>query len=267
MEGRTWERLGGFLGMGVALGLLLGGCAGLSGLSTQIEQGFKAQRAYGQGLDHYNAHDYAGAIPLFQQALALQPTLDEAEAHLAWSFYHLGRYREATIHFRQALRRQPRWEGLYDGLGWSRYRVGRYHIAIEAFQQALELDPHYRDAGIGFAFSLFELRRYAEALPHLERLVREGEATINQKKAAPDEEEVRSRLAWTYFYLKRYEAAAQEFRKGIAAEPGWYGLHSGLGWSYLRMGQGKLARQSFEKALKLKANFPDAREGLRLARP
>jgi tetratricopeptide (TPR) repeat protein len=64
---------------------------------------------------------------------------------LAWSYYHVGNYPQATRHFRQALVRQPRWEGLHTGLGWSRYRVGRYHLAIEAFHSTptrLPTPPH-----------------------------------------------------------------------------------------------------------------------------
>lgn len=33
-----------------------------------------------------------------------------------------------------------------------------------------------------------------------------------------------------------------QFVKGVAARPGWYGLHNGLGWAYLRLGDRVKAR-------------------------
>ncbi len=250
----------------LALALLLSGCSGtISRLSEQFEQGRKAQGSYHDGLERYQAKDYARAIPQFQRALAFQPDFDDAEAHLAWSYYYLGKYPEATRHFRQVISRQPRWEGLHNGLGWSRYRVGRYHLAMEAFQQALDIDPRYRDAAVGLAYSLFELGRYAEALPRLERLTREGEGHALQSPTQ-DVEEVRSRLAWTLYYVGQYGRAREEFTKGIAARPSWYGLHNGLGWTSLKLGDRGKAQASFQRALMLKSDFADAREGLVQAR-
>jgi len=256
---RNWMRHTTVL-LTLQLALLLAGCSGT------LAQGFQAQRAYDKGLDRYDAKDYAGAIPHFQRALELYPAHDDAEAYLAWSYYHVRNYAEATRHFRQAIARQPNWEGLHDGLGWSRYQAGRYHLALEAFRQALALDPRYRDAAVGFAYSLFELGRYAEALPHLERLTREGEPNMLQSAAA-DLEQARSRYAWTLFYLGEHEKAREQFTKGLAARPDWPGLHNGLGWTYLRLGDRARARASFQRALQLQPGLFDAREGLAQAGP
>jgi tetratricopeptide (TPR) repeat protein len=239
---------------GLAVALLLAGCASL-------QQQHQAQVAFDDGVQRYDARDYASALPSFQRVLTLRPTFDEAEAYLAWSDYYLAKYPEAALHFRQVITRQPRWEGLYGGLGWTRYREGRYHIALQAFQQALDLAPTYRDAAIGSAFSLFELGRYREAALRLEQLIREGGATTF-RKPAPDLEEVRNRYAWSLFYLGEYEKARAEFARGIAVHPEWYGLYNGMGWSQLRLGDRARARASFQHALQLQPNYADAMEGL-----
>jgi Tfp pilus assembly protein PilF len=260
------RQLGRPVALGVAVVLFLAGCSGLrSQASQQWTQARRAQSSYEDGLARYEATDYRGAIPRFERALANDPAFDEAEASLAWSYYHVGDYPQATRHFRQALARQPRWAGLHAGLGWSRYRVGRYHLALEAFQAALALDPRYRDAAVGRAYSLFELGRYAEALPDLERLTREGEGSAFQR-ATPDGEEVRSRFAWALYYGGHYGRARDEFTKGLAARPTWYGLHNGLGWTHLKLGERAKAQASFQRALELKADFADARKGLAQAR-
>jgi Flp pilus assembly protein TadD len=249
------------------IGLLLAGCSGsLAQVGAKLKQDFEAQRSYEDGLAKFRAADYRGAIPLFKAAVELDPELDDAAADLAWSYYHTGNYTEATRYFRQTILRQPKWEGLHDGLGWSRYRVKRYHLALESFREALALDPKYRDAAVGYAYSLFELGRYAEALPHLERLTREGEATAF-RPASSDVEEVRSKFAWTLFYLADYRRARAEFTKGIAARPDWAGLYNGLGWTDLRLGDRVQARANFERALRLQPRFEDAREGLAMVKP
>jgi tetratricopeptide (TPR) repeat protein len=249
----------------VPLSLLFAGCSGsLAQVTANVEKSHQAQRSYETGLARYKAADYQAAIPHLRRALELDSTFDDAEAHLAWSYYHEGNYVEATRHFRQALARQPKWEGLHNGLGWSRYRMQRYHLALEAFRQVLAFDPKYRDAAVGYAYTLFELGRYAEALPHLEQLTREGEGSALRSSLA-DVERVRSRYAWTLFYLGDYPRARAEFLKGVAARPDWAGLHNGLGWTYLRLQDRARAGDSFRRALQLQPGFPDAQEGLALA--
>lgn len=248
-----------------AIAFLANGCSA-GQVGEKLSNAFQAQQAYTQGSKQYQGKDYAGAIPRLESALSLDPDFDEAEALLAWSYYHLGKYPQATLHFLKVIARKPDWEGLHNGLGWSRYQVGRYHLALESFRQALALDRGYRDAGVGYAYALFELGRYAEALPHLERLTGEGEKG-GLRKAVPDLEEVRSHYAWTLFYLGDYAKARAQFAKGAAAQPEWSGLHNGLGWSLLRLGDKVGARRSFQRAIELKPDLIDAREGLTQLRP
>jgi len=261
----TRERHIGLL-LSLTLVFLITGCSAAAQVGTKLGDGFRAQQAYAEGLERYQAKNYTDAISHFERALSLQPDFDDAEGLLAWSYYRTGKYPEATRHFRQAITRQPKWEGLYDGLGWSRFQVGRYHLALEAFRQALALDRSYRDAGVGYAYTLFELGRYAEALPHLERLTHEGEANA-LRSAALDEENVRSRYAWTLFYLGDYAKAREQFTRGIAARPEWSGLYNGLGWTFLRLGDRVQARLAFQRAIELKPDLGDAKDGLAQLRP
>lgn len=269
LQGRSFRRWIGYgvVLLAVGLGAISAGDASAQTLSaTKSQRNPQAVRSYQDGMDRYKAKDYRGALPLFQRAVELEPTYDDAEAYLAWSYYHLGESMEATRHFRQALLRQPKWEGLYDGLGWSRYQVKRYHLALDAFQQALAMDPRFRDAAVGFAFSLFELGRYAEALPHLERLTREGEGS-GPSGTAGDVEQVRSRYAWALFYLGDFTKAQEQFTRAITARPDWAGLYNGLGWTQLRLGESAKAQKSFRRALQLQPDLADAKDGLRLSGP
>lgn len=82
-----------------------------------------------------------------------------------------------------------------------------------------------------------------------------------------DVEDVRSRYAWTLFYLGDNVKARQQFTKGIAARPEWSGLYNGLGWTLLRLGENVQARRSFERAVQLNPDLADAKEGLAQLQP
>lgn len=257
-----WGRTASALVLAATLAVLLTGCAETrSGIATSFREGRIAQQNYEAGKAKYRAQDYAAAAPLFQRTLSLDPQYDDAEIYLGWSYYHLGRYPDATHHFRQVTVRQPRWESAWNGLGWSQHRGRQYQSALVAFQEAVALDPGYRDAAVGLAYSLFDLGRYREALPHLHRLTREG-AYLYFPNPDSDVEEVRSRYAWCLYYTGGYRQARDEFAKGIQARPKREGLHNGLGWTYLKMGDRARARESFQRALRLDPGYADARAGL-----
>jgi tetratricopeptide (TPR) repeat protein len=249
----------------LALWLLCVPSAGpAQGLLGDLQRGMKSQALSRQARTLYDAGDYTSARTRLLEAVALEPTHDEARALLGWAHYHLGEYRAAAIAFKAALRRQPSWDGLYDGLGWSRLRLGRYHLAIEAFQSALDLSPDHGDALIGLGTALFELERYEAAVQPLERALR-GMATISGREAR-DAPGARARLAWSLYYVGRLPEAIDAFQGALRATPNGAGLHNGLGWCLLRLGDRRQARAAFERALALQPGYEDALEGLRQAR-
>jgi tetratricopeptide (TPR) repeat protein len=109
----------------------------------------------------------------------------------------------------------------------------------------------------------FELGRYATSLSHFRAALARLESGV--VKGRPVGAGVRAQVAWSLYYLGRYDEAVEVFEKTIATQPDWYGLYNGAGWSYLRLGRKAEARDAFERALALKPGYDDAREGLRLA--
>ena len=196
------------------------------------------------------------------EAVSLDPTHDDAMALLGWCQYFLGDYRAAGITFKAALRRQPTWDGLYDGLGWSRLRLKRYHLAAEAFLEALDRNPDHTDALIGLGSAHFELGRYDAALAPLQKALRRTTLFRDAQQELP---EARAKLAWSFYYLERYEEALDTFGEALRAAPDGHGLHNGRGWTLLRLGRKTEARAAFHRALALQPNYEDAREGLRQA--
>ena len=247
--------------LGLALALSAGSVEGQGPLDG-LRRGMQSQAAFTKGQALYDRHDYRGARDQFVMAVTLDPAHDEAMALLGWCQFFLGEYRAAGITFKAALRRQPSWSGLHDGLGWSRLRLKRYHLATEAFQDALDLDPDYSDALIGLGSAQFELGRYEEALGPLEKGLRR---TTLFRAAGQELPEARARLAWTLYYLGRYDAALAAFGEALRAAPDGHGLYNGMGWTYLRLGRKMEAQAAFRRALALQPDYEDAREGLRQA--
>jgi len=223
----------------------------------------RAQAVYVRAKASHEARDWEGARERLVEALALDPTHDEARALLGWTEYALGEYRAAIITFKTAIQRQPTWPGLYAGLGWSRLGLKRYHLAIEAFRGALDRDADYVDAMRGLGTAQFELGRYEEALPPLETALRRLEPLLGAEP--PEVAGIRAKVAWTLYYLGRYRDALALFEKGTRATPDWYGLYNGVGWCQLKLGQKAEARAAFRRALSLKPDYQDALEGLRQA--
>ena len=83
--------------------------------------------------------------------------------------------------------------------------------------------------------------------------------------AGPEVPDARAKLAWSLYYLGRYDAALAAFGEALRAAPDGYGLHNGLGWTYLRLGRKAEAQAAFRRALALRPDYEDAREGLRQA--
>jgi tetratricopeptide (TPR) repeat protein len=76
---------------------------------------------------------------------------------------------------------------------------------------------------------------------------------------------VRAKIAWSLYYLGRYEETRVAFEQALREAPDWHGLHSGIGWTQLHLGRKAQARAAFEQALKLRPDYADAQERLRRA--
>ena len=102
---------------------------------------------------------------------------------------------EATAKLREAKDRLSESNYL---VGYFYYRQRWYPGAVDRFEAVLKDDPEYtgRDAVYYFlAESLVKLQREAEALPYLERLVREFERSEHLQQAQKRINELKAALA------------------------------------------------------------------------
>lgn len=161
-----------------------------------------AEALFFQGVQHLTAGAKDAAETCFRQALALAPSLAEAQGNLALLLDQSGRCEEAEQHYRQALACNPGLGQVHLNLGgllvqqkrfaeaeqnyrmalrlmpdspaaWSNLGVLQACRKQEAeaecsYQQAIALDPSYRRARFNFAYLLLRQGRFEEGWEHLE---------------------------------------------------------------------------------------------------
>src|SRR5437762_1127443 len=175
------------------------------------------------------AHDYASrmdlfhkssakAVPLFEQAIKLDPTFALAFAGLSMAeswLYHSSdpvpaRREKARLHADEALRLQPDLPEGHLALGFSYYYGDRdYDRALTEFEIARRGLPN--DAQAYLAIGAIQRRQGKWA-----------ESTANLEKAAaldPRNTEILSNLVFSYTALRNFEAADRTIDRVIAAEP------------------------------------------------
>jgi len=85
--------------------------------------------------------EYDRAVEEFQQAIAIDPTNDDAIRELAESFQQQGKPQDAEAAYERAIRLRPQSWLAYDRLGIFYNSQGRYNDAANAFRQVMQLAP------------------------------------------------------------------------------------------------------------------------------
>ena len=93
--------------------------------------------------------EYARALALYDEALAIDPNHVHALRGRARALLELGRFKEALAAFDDAIARAPEVGAPYANRGILHDRMGNYRVAIADYEKALELDaelaegPHW----------------------------------------------------------------------------------------------------------------------------
>jgi tetratricopeptide (TPR) repeat protein len=115
--------------------------------------------------------DAPAAIPLWQQALALNPDDDRAQTSLAAALASTGRPAEAIPHFEKAVAANPDYDDAVSGLGAALMATGRLADSIPQYQRALRINPENIEALANLGAALAQTGRLNEAIVQLERAV------------------------------------------------------------------------------------------------
>ena len=87
--------------------------------------------------------DLLGAVDLFQQAIAADPTMALAHYNLGTAHRARGYLDEAIAAYRQAIALQPHYAEAHQNLGVALFKLGQLPEALQSFNQAIQLYATY----------------------------------------------------------------------------------------------------------------------------
>ena len=241
----------------------------------QVELSFRA------GQESMKQGQFARAAEEFKKALALDPSLIEAEANLGLAYHSLSEYDLAVRHLTKALRERPNLLGPTVIVGMDYLKLGSPQKAIPFLQSALKLDPSNREARQALASAYVGQESFRNAAEEFRQIaVLDSDKAEAWFKLGHEYLDLGARLAyrgahqyresaWGHRFLgdllfqrDRWDDAAQEYRKALGAEPRQSGLHTALGQTYLHAGKLQEAETEFRLELELDSQNEPAWLGL-----
>ncbi len=186
--------------------------------------------------------DYLFAIRLFNQAIRINPSYEEAWMGRAEAKNMIAEYTSALNDINQALSINANNPKSYYLRGDIRLNLKDYEMALSDFNKALSMKPEYPDAITGKILAYHFLEQPKEAQAILDQAL----------KDRPD--------APQYYYAQgmlenkkeRYEKAIESFNKAIQLDPDYnkFNVLLNRGVSYLELKEYDKAEEDLNKAIK-----------------
>ena len=206
------------------------------------------------------------AIRGFRAVASLEPQLVAAQVNLGNIYLELNRLDDAEQSFSAALNIEKQNPAAHYGLGQVALSRRRYADAATHFEKALALAPAANRIHYALAMSYRGLQNPEKAKLHLAQ-----QGPVGVRVADPLMGRLTELVQSARVYLirgkqaleaKRYEEAAAEFRKAIAANPESVPAHVNLGATLTQLGDLKGAAEEFEKTLLIDPNNTNAHYNL-----
>lgn len=206
------------------------------------------------------------AIRRFREVVALQPQLVAAQVNLGNIYLDLNRLEDAERSLSTALNIEKQNPAAHYGLGQVALSRRRYADAVTHFERALAQAPAANRIHYALAMAYRGLQNPEKAKSHLSQ-----QGTVGVRVADPLMARLAELVQSARVYLirgrqaleaKRYEEAAAEFRKAIAANPESVPAHVNMGATLTQLGDLKGAVEEFEKTLVIDPNNTNAHYNL-----
>jgi tetratricopeptide (TPR) repeat protein len=153
------------------------------------------------------------AVPLYEQALRLDPALAEAHNNLGNALSDLRRHRESADSYRRALAARPDDAEILCNLGLAHAALGEGDAAFACYERVLQRQPQHGGALVNLGRLLRDLGRANEALVMFRR------ALEDRPDSSPDAFEARYFLGLALFDLRRTSEAIEAFRAALRCRP------------------------------------------------
>jgi len=202
----------------------------------------ETEAALGQ-IKLFEEWDWAGAEKALQHAIALNPSLPEAQRMYSWYLLLIGQRDEAIAAMKRAIEVDPLNPFWSSDLAWQYWTLGQNQEAMDATRKALELDPNFNQALCWLGFLYSEKGMFTEAI------------AAHQKLSAVSPP-WRWALVRTYAQAGRKDEATELLTKYLGegkARGAWAGWF--LGEIYAALGETDEAFRWLEAAVKERMTF------------
>lgn len=191
-------------------------------------------------MDHHQAGRLAEAIPLYERALAEQPTDPEAANYYGVALFQMNDLNGAATALSSSLSMAPNYAEAAFNLGLVERRRDDLAAAKSALAKAVKAAPEHVAAHYNLGNVLMELGEAVAAVKEFRRTL-----TLD-----PGHTDARYQYANLLHDEGRNEEAIEEYTRVIAAKPNDAHAHNNMGRSYREMGQRDEAEACFRDAVK-----------------
>ncbi len=203
----------------------------------------------GEGYAAMARSDFAGAIELFEQAAAADPTYAPAVIGLATAdYWRLGNEPRSLEFAKKAVELAPESAEAYVALSRAQRSMRNTSAAVQAAEKAAELDATSAEVQAVLADAYLSDRQYEAALKAAERAI----------ELQPDLAVAYGTLA-SYYWSKGEAGRSQAaYERAISLQPDFAPWHIALGDMLAEGGRYEPAQAEFDKALELMPDSADA---------
>ena len=191
-----------------------------------------ARKLYERGATHFDSGELEQALPLFDEALQLDPSSAQAHNGRGVVLFSQSELESAMAHFDESIRLEPDFFKPYSNRGSLFHSKGEYDRALVEFNEAIRLNPDFDVAFQERGICLFDMQKYKEAIKDFTRFL-----------------ELNAGSAWAfamrglaYHHLAETDAAIAEYDEAIR-------LDAGYADAYLNRGHCFIVIKQYEKSI------------------
>ncbi|MEZ4710625.1 MAG: tetratricopeptide repeat protein [Caldilineaceae bacterium] len=196
---------------------------------------------FAEALAYLDAGDPLSALPLFDQAIALEPNNAEYYAERALAQYQLGDYDAAIFDYSMALEIDSQYSWVYAQRASAYNQLGAYEEALADYDAAIAFDDQNAEHYFNRALVYYSLGRLEEEIADYARTL-----------------ELDSSYTTAYYYralsyqeLGELERALADYNRALELEPDNSGMLMDRGLLYLNLDETELALADFAQTIAL----------------
>lgn len=174
--------------------------------------------------------------------------------------FEKGMINESIEGLKNVISKYPNYPDVHNALGLAYSLAGNYELAIKSFSRATELNPDYIEAYVNMAIIYNEQCQFEEAIKAFEKA-----ATLETKEKGFSPQ-LKAKLANTYmqlgdtyYELKEYTKAKEEYQRAIDVSPGFLDIKLKLAKTCNQLGEYELAERLLQEVLAKNQKYLEAR--------